>query len=287
MSEEVVFFGPGRAGLSLGYALHQSGQASLTYYGRRPEPPAHPLFTQGLAEYAYGMGRPADGTTAVILSVPDDVVLEIANQLAAMGPAPDGCSAFHLSGSLSTEALAPLYARGYAVGSMHPLAQLTHPVSGADRLAEAAFAVSGDPDAEQRGKALVRLIGARPIQIPVRARPAYHAAAVMASNYMGTLLVAAARLLSQSGISEEEALTALLPLAQGSLEDVASLQGHRSLIGPVVRGDRETIALHLRALDGPDLELYRTMGRELVRLCVESGLDKDRAAEILQVLGSS
>ncbi|MGI9628006.1 MAG: Rossmann-like and DUF2520 domain-containing protein [Longimicrobiales bacterium] len=285
MKERLAFFGPGRAGLSFGYALWQTGQvASLTYFGRRSEPPSHPLFTQGLAEYVFGVDRPAEGTTALVLSVPDDALSEMAQAVAARGMAPQGCSAFHLSGSLSTEALAPLHARGYAVGSLHPLVTIAHPVTGADRLTEAVFAISGEAEAVARGRALVHLIGASPIQIPVRARPSYHAAAVMASNYVAVVFLAAARILTRTGLTEQESLSALLPLAKGTLEDLEGVGGLRALVGPVVRGDRETIALHLRSLEGPDRELYGELGRELVRVCIDEGLDQDRADEILEVL---
>lgn len=285
MRERLMFFGPGRAGLSVGYALWQTGQIDrLTYCGRRPEPPAHPLFTQGSADYVFGIDWPGEGTTAVILSVPDDALTETAEALAARGQAPDGCSVFHLSGTLSTEPLAALHARGYSVGSLHPMATFGNPVTGADRLADCTFALSGEPEAVARGRSLVSLLGARSIQIPVRSRPAYHAAAVFASNYLATVVLAAARLLQQAGIPEQEAVEALLPIAHGSLEDLRDLSGHRALIGPVVRGDRETLALHLRALDPVDGDLYRTLGKELVRVCVERGLDEDQAMEILQVL---
>ncbi|MDH3224192.1 MAG: DUF2520 domain-containing protein, partial [Gemmatimonadota bacterium] len=117
-------------------------------------------------------------------------------------------------------------------------------------------------------------------------RPVYHAAAVMASNYLATVLLGAARMLAPAGLSTEEALEALLPLAKGTLDDLASLGGLRTLVGPVVRGDRETLALHMRSLEGPQRDLYAALGRELVRVCVEEGLDRDRADEILQVLSA-
>lgn len=285
MTERLAFLGPGRAGLSLGYALYQTGRiGGLVYYGRRSEPPSHPLFTQGLAEYVFGVDRPAQGTTALFLSVPDDVLSEMAQTLAARGTAPEGCAAFHLSGSLSTDALAPLHARGYAVGSIHPLVNLANPVTGADRLGQVAFALSGEAEAVNRARGLVALLGARAVQIPVRARPVYHAAAVMASNYLATVFLAASSLLARVGMTQDEAMAALLPLAQGTLEDVAGVGGLRALVGPVVRGDRETLALHMRSLEGPERELYGALGRELVRVCVEEGLDEDRAEEILQVL---
>jgi hypothetical protein len=101
MADRVVFVGPGRTGLALGYALHQAGALdSLTYFGRRPEPPAHPVFIEGLARYHFGLEPLAPGTTALLLTVPDDVLPGMAHAVAAQGPAPEGCVALHCSGAL-------------------------------------------------------------------------------------------------------------------------------------------------------------------------------------------
>ena len=90
--ERLYFVGPGRMGIALGYALIQADAVeSLTYCGRRPEPPSHPMFNQGLARYVYGIERPEAGTTALILTVPDDALAETAEHVAAQGEAPEGC----------------------------------------------------------------------------------------------------------------------------------------------------------------------------------------------------
>ena len=54
--ERLVIIGPGRLGLALGAALIQAQvPLSLRYHGRHPDPPGHPLFTEGRAEYRYGL----------------------------------------------------------------------------------------------------------------------------------------------------------------------------------------------------------------------------------------
>ena len=66
MNDRLMIVGPGKLGLALGYALWQAdGVDGLEYHGRRPEPPSHPLFTQGVARYVYGLERPSSGTTGV------------------------------------------------------------------------------------------------------------------------------------------------------------------------------------------------------------------------------
>ncbi|MBW3534986.1 MAG: DUF2520 domain-containing protein [Gemmatimonadetes bacterium] len=282
--ERVYFVGPGRMGMALGYALWQADAAeSLTYSGRRPDPPSHPLFVQGIARYEFGLERPAPGTTVVVLTVPDDVLPEMAHALAGQGDGPPGCAAFHCSGALSTDVLAPLHARGYDVGSLHPLQSIAHPVTGADLLPGSAFAVSGGREASAVARRLVAALGGVPLTVPVTGRPLYHAAAVTVSNHLTALVAMAGRLLVRAGVPEAQALPALLPLARGTLENLETMGVGPSLTGPVQRGDVETVLLHLRAMEPRDRAVYTALGREMVELASAFGL----ADEVAERLGSA
>lgn len=287
MKENVFFVGPGRMGLALGYALWQADAvASLVYCGRRPEPPSHPLFIQGNARYIFGLDHPGDHTTAVFLSVPDAVLPEMAMTLAGQGDAPPGAAAFHLSGALNTDPLAPLHARGYSVGTVHPLQTVAHPVTGADLLPGSHFAVSGEPQAAAVARRLLNALGSHPVSISVARRPLYHAGAVLASNYVLAILAAAARLLTRAGLPEEEALAALLPLTRGTLENLEKLGPELAITGPVARGDAETVQLHLRALQPEERALYAHLGRELISLVRGHLLDEETAEEMEELFRS-
>lgn len=278
---EVTIVGPGRAGLALGYAMTQAEAVErLTVCGRHPEPPAHPLFTQGAAEYVFGLDRPGLGTEAVFLAVPDAVVPEMAHAVAGHGAPPERCAVFHLSGALSTEVLAPLHARGYAVGSFHPLQAIAHPVTGAERLPGSYVGVTGAPAAVGVARRLAAAIGCRVLMVPETWKPLYHAAAVMASNYLPPLLDAAARMLERAGVPHEEALAALLPLVRGALANVEEVGLEAAVTGPIARGDLETVGLHLRAMEPGDRQLYATLGRELARIA-GARLDDDARGELL------
>ena len=284
MSDRVLFVGPGRTGLALGYALWQADALeALTYCGRRPEPPAHPLFVEEHARYLFGLQRPEPGTTAVFLTVPDYVLPEMAHALAGQGTAPEGCSAFHCSGALSVEVLAPLHARGYHVGSIHPLQALAHPITGAERLRGSWFAISGEPEALADARRLVAELDGETLAIPVSRRPLYHAAAVVASNYLPVLTALAARLLVLAGVDEDDAVPALLPLMRGTLENIAELGLGSALTGPIARGDVETVRLHLKSLPEREARLYRELGREAVELAETVGLDAESVAALREL----
>jgi predicted short-subunit dehydrogenase-like oxidoreductase (DUF2520 family) len=290
MTENVVIVGPGRMGLALGTALRQEAAVErLTYQGRGAEPPPHPLFDladERGAEYRMGPYPLPSDTTVLILAVPDDKLGDVAYDMSGQGAAPPGCAALHLSGALSTDALGPLHAAGYAVGSMHPLQSVADPWSAGDRLVGSAFAVAGEPAAVNAARRLVDAMGGRVLVVPPFMRPTYHAAAVFASNYLIALLAVAVRLLQDASVPGEDALPAILPLVRGTLDNVEKLGVPAALTGPIARGDPDTIRLHLARLSPEDRELYCALGRELLPLARAAGLDERRAAELEALLGA-
>ena len=219
----------------------------------------------------------------MLLTVPDDVLPEIAHTLAAQGPAPGSCVALHCAGTLSGDVLAPLHARGYQVGSLHPLQSLAHPVSGAERLVGSWFSVSGEAEAVAAARRLVAELSGYSLAIPVTRRPLYHAAAVVASNYLPALLAMAARLMVHAGVPEEDAVPALIPLMRGTIENIDELGLAQALTGPVARGDVETVRFHLRSLPEREAGPYRALGREAVAVAEAQGLDAEAVAALREL----
>lgn len=274
-------------GLALGAALLHAGAVDrLIFHGRSLEPPPHPIFepAEVTAEYRVGPHPVAPGTSILILAVPDSALREVAHDLALAGPAPPGCAAFHLSGALSTEVLGPLHAAGYACGSMHPLQAVADPWLSADRLMGAAFSLAGEPAAIAAGRRIVDALAGQPLVIAPQFRPLYHAAAVTASNYFIALIAFAVRLMDQAGVREEQAVPALLPLIRGTLDNLQHLGVAAALTGPIPRGDVDTVRLHLARLSGEERVLYCALGRELLRLARNTGLNQDKAEELEALL---
>lgn len=287
MADYVVIVGAGRMGLALGGALLDAGAVDrLTYFGRRVEPPPHPIFDTdgGRVEYRLGPRPLPEEATIVLLAVPDSVLAAVANELALAGPAPRGCAALHLAGAISTDTLAPLHEMGYSVGSLHPLQAVADPWSSADRLFGAAYAVSGEPGAMAAARRLASALGGRTLVIPPVFRPLYHASASAASNYLVALIAFSVRLLAQAGVDEREAFLSLLPLVRGTLENVEKLGLSSALTGPIARGDVDTVRLHLSRLSGEERTLYCALGRETLRLARAAGLAEERAAELESLL---
>lgn len=285
MSDVLAVIGPGRMGLALGGALMEAGALDrLTYYGRSPEPPPHPLFELQDVGYAMGYGPVPDETTILILAVPDDALHDVANQVARLGAAPSPCVALHLSGALSTDVLTPLHTAGYTVGSLHPLQTVADPWSGAERLRGCAYAVAGQPGALTAARRIVAAMDGIPLVIPPALRPLYHASAVFASNYVLAAAAAVGRTLAEAGIPEEEAIAAALPLMRGTMDNLEQLGLSAALTGPVARGDVDTVRLHLSRLSPRERRLYSALGLETIQLARGAGLDPERAAALESLL---
>jgi predicted short-subunit dehydrogenase-like oxidoreductase (DUF2520 family) len=279
--------GAGRVGLALALLLRREGAAAeLTLSGRASSPPDHPLFREPgtPARYLPLPGIPDPRPGAVLIAVPDSAVARVARSLAGAGLKP-GTPVLHTSGALGTEALTPLAQGGCSVGSLHPLAAVADPVAGAERLRGAWYALEGEGSARNLGERLVSAAGGRVLAVAGGAKPLYHASAVVASNFVVTLLNVAERIARRAGVPAAEAREALAELAAGAVRDVAARGPEAALTGPVSRGDRSTVELHLARLSGGERALYSVLARETVALARRRGLNPAAAQELEDLLG--
>jgi len=272
----VGIIGAGRAGLSLGLALARADYVVRLHARRsKPVPPSLNLSTGPLPAW---LAR----VDVIILAVPDDAVPAVASDLAASRWVTEPQVVLHLSGALDREALSPLEPSQAALGSLHPLQTLSDPATAPERLRGAVATVEGDARAVEAATALARGVGMEPVPISAEHKPLYHAAAVMASNFVVTLAGVAQRLFTSAGLPEDAARKALAALMAGALENLRAAGPTAALTGPVARGDVETVRRHLEILRGADAELYRTLSRAALAF---APLDAERRRAIEVLLG--
>jgi predicted short-subunit dehydrogenase-like oxidoreductase (DUF2520 family) len=205
------------------------------------------------------------GCDRLVIATPDGVISEVCEALAPELDA--GCAVIHVSGATSVHALDSAPGRTACV---HPL-QTIRPELGPTQLDGAYAAVTGDPDV---GNRLARELGLAPFPLADDAKPLYHAASAIASNYLVTLTQVAAGLMVEAGLDQALAFTILRPLQQRTLE-VAD----RPPTGPITRGDAATVQAHLAALDPDVARLYRELGR--ITLALGSPASADAVRELL------
>ncbi len=235
--------GPGRAGSALALALGRAGWEVVGLLGRG-DPVVGAL----------------DGTDLLVVATGDGSVAEVA---AGVEPS-DRAVIAHLAGSLGLDALGSHLRRG----ALHPLVALPSAELGASRLAGGAwFATAGDPLVDLA----VADLGGRRFTVDDGDRAAYHAAAAMASNHLVALLGQVERIAAPLGIPA----AAFTDLAQATLDNVVELGPAQALTGPVARGDWDTVARHLAAIDPSERAAYRALAEAARRLVADDGLPPD------------
>jgi predicted short-subunit dehydrogenase-like oxidoreductase (DUF2520 family) len=217
----------------------------------------------------------AAGAGVVIVTVPDRSIEQVAARI------PDGPWVVHCAGALGLDVLGPARLRALSV---HPLMTFA-PGGDASQLDGAYAAVSGrDAEGIAAGFALAHLLGLHPFALDEERRPLYHAAAVLASNAVSTLVAAASHSAQRAGLDASLASEALAPLMRRALDNALADQDGFGLTGPVARGDAATVSLHLAALRAaaPEVEqLYRAVAAATVEL-----LAREREAELREVLAA-
>jgi predicted short-subunit dehydrogenase-like oxidoreductase (DUF2520 family) len=282
--------GPGRIGQALGRLLHDRGQPIAAIAGRNSGR------TASAAAFIYKDVLPVSYSelpshaTRILICVPDDALDSVAGTLAA---APQRIkAALHTCGSRGPEVLAPLEDRGASCAALHPLQTVTTPEQGLADLPGSFFGVTGGAQgsnaAHDWALEIVRLLDGRALTIAPERRPLYHAAAVMASNYIVAMIDAAVTLMELAGSAgEEPALQALGPLVRASVANSLAVGPVQALTGPIERGDEQTVAAHLHALDNaPESvrQLYRQAGLHAVGIARRKapGIDRGNIESLLR-----
>ncbi|MBF6589430.1 MAG: DUF2520 domain-containing protein [Ktedonobacterales bacterium] len=296
----IGIIGAGALGVALARALALGGGEVAAVAMRDPE--RDPGRARALAAALPGTAITVPSAVVaacdlVFLAVPDDAIAPLAASLAWR----DGQGAIHLSGAHGAELLAPAAAQGAATAALHPL--MTFPRADlAEQPAEDALArfhgcswalEAENADLDARLAQLVAALGGQVIRLWPTDRVAYHAAAVLASNYVIVLLDAATRLWASFGVAEETALQALLPLARAAVGKLEADGLPGALSGPIARGDVGTVAAHLAWLDAQAIgdaqgaalrDAYRALARLAIPLAEAKGTLSAASAARLRLL---
>ena len=210
MPHTIAIVGNGRLGSALAAALRSAGHDACG-----------PL------------GRGADGLGAdlVLICVPD------AQIAAAAACIVRGPIVGHCSGATPLDVLGDRERVG-----LHPLMTVT---GASTSLRGAGCAIAGStPQALARIRAVATDLGMHPFDMADADRPAYHAAASIASNFLLTVEDFAEQLATSAGVPRE----ALVPLVRASVENWAAVGAGAALTGPIARGDAATVARQREAV---------------------------------------
>lgn len=283
---DISIIGTGAVGSTLARALLKAGYQLRGLYNRTEE---HAATLARELRVAHSAAFPRDVSelgSVVFITVVDGQVEAVAQKLASLEGDWTGRTAVHCSGTLSTDALQPLKRSGASVLSMHPLQTFQR-----DSLPEAFrdiyFSLQGDGAAASRLSVLAEDLGAGTFPIDKSGKAYLHAAAVMACNYLVSLLDAAGATAEAGGMDKEQAVKVMMPLVRQTLQNVESTGTVSSLSGPVARGDAGTVKRHLELLGEENelREIYRLMGRYTLKLARKRGLGDSVTQELEKLFG--
>jgi len=176
--------------------------------------------------------------------VPDSRIEKIAGELSS-SHWNDKC-AFHSSGVLPAEVLSTVRKKGAAIASVHPLMTFIH--GSLPDLRGVAFAIEGDRPAVKIAATVVRNLKATPRRIRAQDKPAYHAFATMICPLLVALLASAEQAARAAGVSAREARRRMRPIIIQTAANYVRFGAAKAFTGAIVRGDTQTVRLHLQAL---------------------------------------
>lgn len=287
MKKKISIIGAGKVGIALGYLVSQKGFL-VTAVGSRSSislekakkylPKAY--LTSNLSEAAR-LGE------IVFLAVKDEAIASVAEKVALGKGFRKGQIVFHLSGALTTEVLKSAKEKGAITATLHPIQTLASVELAIANLPGSIFGFCGDKEARKVAEEIVKALGGTMVEVSEELKPAYHAAACIASNYLVTLVYVALKLYQEAGLSCNQAHQALLPLLKGTVANLEKTNPVEALTGPIARGDLKTIKSHLEALKKawPEvIPLYVQIGKITAQIAREKGLDEKNCQALIDLL---
>jgi predicted short-subunit dehydrogenase-like oxidoreductase (DUF2520 family) len=259
LSQSVVLVGPGRAGRAFARSWIGAGGRIAGIVVRASGSQAPDAVSGAKVYNAEDASLPS--CDLAILAVPDDAIAAVAE---ALGGRLSCRFAFHLSGALSSDALAAFRRHGAAVASLHPVRPFTG--SAGEDWRGAFIAVEGDDLAAAAAIEIARTLGAQPHRLEASEKPLYHAAASLAAGGTAAVISVAVRAWVAAGIPEDVAREALAGLASRAAAAVQAGPFADAMTGAVARRDVGTVRAHAATLAAsPDaLLLYRLLAGEIL-----------------------
>lgn len=207
----------------------------------------------------------------VFIATPDAAIADFTSQLAQAGWRAN--YVVHFSGALDSSEICPtLTAHRFSV---HPIHSFAHTEHSLQNFKGTSCLIEGDSSAGEI-EHFIKTIGGTPITIANIDKHLYHAATVMSSNYLVSLMSIALNTFSKAGMDDATARQLITPLSRQTLENVLTIGPKHALTGPIARGDISTLEKHLAALENTDeitLAAYKVLGTAAAKLCDEDRSD--------------
>ena len=278
------FIGAGTVGTALAVRLSSKGYRVVAV-SSRSEASAKNLAQAISGCHVFNSNQAvADAAELVFITTPDDAIASVASQIQWHC----GQSVVHCSGADSTDRLESAKKLGAHVGVFHPLQTFAGVRQAIENMPGSTFTLEAEEPLLNTLKDMATALDGQWIELKASDKVAYHAAAVIACNYLVTLVKLATDLWQTFAIPPHQATQALLPLIRGTINNIDTIGIPQCLTGPIARGDTGTIKKHLEALQkvAPALvSAYRELGRQTIPIALAKGrINQEQAQELQAIL---
>lgn len=268
------FIGAGKVGCSLGKYLSIHGVEVAGYYDRDTKYAEEAArFTETVC---FGTIKELiDKSDVIFITVPDGMITSIFCEIKEFDLS--GKYICHCSGSISSEeAFEGIEETGAYGYSVHPLFAVSDRFETYRELGEAFFTIEGAASQIGDMKRILEDAGLRVRVIRPEDKAKYHLAAVMISNLVLALIDSGIEKLRECGFDEDDARSALSPLAKGNMEHAMDDGVVKALTGPVERGDVKTLEKHLEQIEDPkQRKSYLLLSERLLDIAKRKNPERD------------
>lgn len=208
--------------------------------------------------------------TILFITVPDDEIEKIAGLLSKNKNLNKNAVIAHTSGLYTSDVLDSLSKISDHLCSFHPcfsFSEFFH-----DDLSGIYYAIEGEEKGCERLIEIVDVLEGNFLQIKKDEKCLYHLVCTLASNYLTGLIYIVQQLLNKS--VSLDSMNFLWPLIEGTLSNIKTNGIEKSLTGPVIRGDVNTVKSHIDMLANFDksiLNVYSSIGQQLLKIGNELG----------------
>ena len=287
MKPSFAIVGCGRVGTALAKYLKEAGYTPSGFASKSllsAKKAAEIIGIKDFGDVPWEITKKAD---IVFITTPDGAIEDTCNSIAENNGFCENTVVLHCSGALPSTILKSANRIGASTGSMHPLQSFAASKGEENPFYGIVISVEGENNAVDKAEQMATDLGATCFKIKTEAKTFYHASAVVASNYLVTLLDLAFRLIEAAGVSGTDAIKVLKPLIEGTLSNIENVGISKALTGPIARGDVQTVERHLDEIGSQTpalLPLYKTLGFHTVDIADAMGTLSSAAAQKLKNL---
>ena len=282
----VAVLGAGRLGSSLAIALDKAGYTVAAITSRQPTHREwlNSHITTGIV--VENVQTAVNVANIVFITGPDAYIEKICSGVKWRSHQ----AVIHCAGAMSLAPLDTARVAGAQTGGFHPL-QTFPTIDSYERLQDVSFAIeSASPELLGWLRILAEDLGGSAFQIESSQRVAYHASAVMACGLLSGLTGLSAEMWEPLGIERTDALRRLIPLLRATVDALDEKGLPHAITGPFVRGDIETITMHLEATANKSIGIrnaYAALALASLHIAKEQGGLSDSGFEGIKSLLSN